>query len=123
MQESGERSSTNERGQWSEDQRINAGQIAAQALNSPIFNVIHAMMVGRWQKEIKLTDPKEDNARKWLWMKERVMDEMCLEMASLVQDAQRIIAERQAQNDPVEQERQRLDEQGYGLNFNQQETS
>jgi len=111
------------RAHWTQDQRINAGQIAAQALNSPIFNVIHDMMMQQHFMEWQQTDPKEENLRRSLWYEQRALKSVMLTMASMVGEAQRIVAERQAENDPVEQERQRMDEQGYGLNFNQGESN
>ena len=122
MQQESEKSSTEGlRNQWTPEQRINAGQLSAQTLNNPIFNEVHRMLVMKYQREIKLSEPKEDNLRRHLWLKERALDEVCLEMVQMFQEAQQIVAQRQAESDPAEKERQRLDEQGYGLNFNQQE--
>lgn len=125
MQEGSDKSFTTEnvRNQWTPEQRIQAGQIASQELNSPIFNVIHDLLIQKHFREWQLSEPKEELLRKSLWYEQKALKDMLLEMASMVGDAQRLIAERQAQNDPAEQEKRRLDEQGFGLNFNQQEMS
>jgi hypothetical protein len=122
MQPEKEKNSTqdNARNQWTQEQRINAGQIAAQALNSPIFSVVHDLLIQRHFREFQLSDPKEENLRRSLYYKQKALKDTMLEMASMVGEAQRIIAARHAENDPVEQDRQRMEEQGFGLNFNQE---
>ena len=127
MQSESERNSTSQsteqRNQWSEEERITAGQHAAQSLNSPIENVIHDLRMMQIFRQWQTSEPKEENLRRSLYYEARAMQETALLKASMVGEAQRIVQQRQKENDPVEHERQRLDEQGYGLNFSQKEMS
>ena len=111
------------RSQWTPEQRLNAGQMAAQALNSPLENTIHEMRMWNIFTEWQRSLPKEENLRRSLYYEARAMQAVALMKVSMVSDAQRIVEERQKQNDPAEQERTRMDKQGYGLDFNQAEMS
>ena len=105
------------RSQWTPEQRVNAGQMAAQALNNPIFNVVHEMLSQKYYRSWLISDAKEVKTRESNWYRQVALTDLMKEMVSMVSEAQVIVQERQKQNDPVEQERVRMDEQGYGLNF------
>jgi hypothetical protein len=111
------------RSQWTQEQRVNAGQMAAQALNNPIFNVVHDLLSQKYYRSWLMSEAKEMKTRESNWYRQVALTDLMKEMISMVSDAQVIVQERQRQNDPVEQERERMDEQGYGLDFNQQEMS
>ena len=108
------------RSQWSPDQRVNAGQMAAQALNSPIFSVIHDLLSQKYYRSWLMSEAKEMKTRESNWYRQVALTDLMKEMISMVSDAQVIVQERQKQNDPAEQERARMDEQGYGLDFSQE---
>ncbi len=107
------------RSQWSADQRVNAGQMAAQALNSPILNVVHDLLSQKYYRSWLMSEAKEVKTRESNWYRQVALTDLMKEMVSMVSDAQVIIQERQKQNDPVEKERARMDEQGYGLNYSE----
>lgn len=109
------------RAAWTPEQRINAGQAAAQALNSPIFNVVHELLSQKYYREWLKSDAKEVKTRESNYYRQVALTDLMGEMVSLVSDAQVIIQERARQNDPAEQERARLDEQGFGLNYAQEQ--
>ena len=108
------------RSQWSPEQRVNAGQMAAQALNSPIFSVIHDLLSQKYYRSWLMSEAKEMKTRESNWYRQVALTDLMKEMISMVSDAQVIVQERQKQNDPAEQERARMDEQGYGLDFSQE---
>ena len=111
------------RSQWTSEQRVNAGQMAAQALNSPIFSVVHDLLSQKYYRSWLMSEAKEMKTRESNWYRQVALTDLMKEMISMVSDAQVIVQERQKQNDPAEQERARMDEQGFGLDFNQRETS
>lgn len=108
------------RSQWTPEQRVNAGQLAAQALNSPIFNVVHELLSQKYYRAWMMSEAKEMKTRESHWYRQMALTDLMKEMVSMVSEAQVIVQERQKQNDPVEQERTRMDEQGYGLNYTEQ---
>jgi hypothetical protein len=105
------------RSQWTSEQRISAGQMAAQALNSPIFSVVHDLLSQKYYRSWLMSEAKEMKTRESNWYRQVALTDLMKEMISMVSDAQVIVQERQKQNDPAEQERARIDEQGYGLDF------
>lgn len=108
-----------QRMQWTEEQRIQAGHEAARSLNSPILNVVHDLLMQRYFRLWQIEDQSDKWQRETLWYKQNALKDVLLEMSSMVTEAQEIVAAKQAVNDPAEQERRRLDEQGYGLNYGQ----
>jgi hypothetical protein len=108
------------RSQWTSEQRISAGQMAAQALNSPIFSVVHDLLSQKYYRSWLMSEAKEMKTRESNWYRQVALTDLMKEMISMVSDAQVIVQERQKQNDPAEQERSRMDEQGYGLDFSQE---
>jgi hypothetical protein len=126
MQSEKVKNSTNSseiRNQWTPEQRVNAGQAAAQALNAPIINVVHDLLSQRYYREWMSSQMEHPKMRESRYYQQLALSDVMREMVSMVTEAQQIVEERQKQHDPVEQERQRMDEQGYGLNFNQKEMS
>ena len=119
--QSGSQDSETIRSQWTSDQRINAGQMAAQALNSPIFSVVHDLLSQKYYRSWLMSEAKEMKTRESNWYRQVALTDLMKEMISMVSDAQVIVQERQRQNDPAEKERSRMDEQGYGLDFSQKE--
>jgi len=111
------------RSQWTSEQRVNAGQMAAQALNSPIFSVVHDLLSQKYYRSWLMSEAKEMKTRESNWYRQVALTDLMKEMISMVSEAQVIVQERQRQNDPAEQERARMDEQGYGLDFSQKEMS
>ena len=119
--QSGSQDSETIRSQWTSEQRINAGQMAAQALNSPIFSVVHDLLSQKYYRSWLMSEAKEMKTRESNWYRQVALTDLMKEMISMVSDAQVIVQERQRQNDPAEKERSRMDEQGYGLDFSQKE--
>ena len=111
------------RSQWTSEQRVNAGQMAAQALNSPIFSVVHDLLSQKYYRSWLMSEAKEMKTRESNWYRQVALTDLMKEMVSMVSDAQVIIQERQRQNDPAEQERARMDEQGYGLDCSRKEAN
>ena len=101
------------RNQWTPEQRVNAGQLAAEALNSPMINVVHGLLIQKYYKEWQQAERADTRSRERLWDRQAGLTDMLQEMVSMVSEARMIIQEKQ--NEPAERERQRLDEQGYGL--------
>jgi hypothetical protein len=64
-----------------------------------------------------MSEAKEMKTRESNWYRQVALTDLMKEMVSMVSEAQVIVQERQKQNDPAEQERARIDEQGYGLDF------
>ncbi len=120
QRQDGSQDSETIRSQWTSEQRVNAGQMAAQALNSPILSVVHDLLSQKYYRSWLMSDAKEMKTRESNWYRQVALTDLMKEMVSMVSDAQVIIQERQKQNDPAEQERARMDEQGYGLDFNQE---
>ena len=120
QRQDGSQDSETIRSQWTSEQRVNAGQMAAQALNSPILSVVHDLLSQKYYRSWLMSDAKEMKTRESNWYRQVALTDLMKEMVSMVSDAQVIIQERQKQSDPVEQERARMDEQGYGLDFNQE---
>lgn len=116
----GSQDSETTRSQWTPEQRVNAGQLAAQALNSPIFNVVHELLTQKYYRDWMMSEAKEMKTRESHWYRQMALTDLMKEMVSMVSEAQVIVQERQKQNDPAEQERARLDEQGYGLKYTEQ---
>lgn len=102
---------------WSDEQLVNAGQMAAEALGNPIFQVIHQLIEQR--NYVKWRKLPEAHTKEAAAVKARMlaMDEIYQEMVNLRQRAINIIQERQEANSPARKEAQHLDEQGFGLNF------
>jgi hypothetical protein len=123
QQQDGSQDTETIRSQWTPEQRVNAGQMAAQALNSPIFSVVHDLLSQKYYRSWLMSEAKEMKTRESNWYRQVALTDLMKEMVSMVSEAQVIVQERQRQNDPAEQERARMDEQGYGLDFNQKETS
>lgn len=113
-------STTASRGQWKESDRVNAGNHAAQALNSPILGMVFDLLSQKYYADWLMSEDKELKARESCWYRRMALTEVMKDMADMVEEAQAIIAAQQARNDPAEAEKQRLDEQGYNLNFNQE---
>jgi hypothetical protein len=115
--QSGSQDTETTRSQWTSEQRISAGQMAAQALNSPIFSVVHDLLSQKYYRSWLMSEAKEMKTRESNWYRQVALTDLMKEMVSMVSEAQVIVQERQKQNDPAEQERARIDEQGYGLDF------
>ena len=112
--------SQEQRGQWTEEQRIQAGNLAAEALGNPVVNVVHEMMINKYRGVIE--SAKQEHKKEILGAKDMIdaTREVFLVMASLVGDAQNIVTARHQQNSPEAVENRRLDTQGTGLPFTEQ---
>ena len=83
--------------------------MAAQALNSPIFSVVHDLLSQKYYRSWLMSEAKEMKTRESNWYRQVALTDLMKEMISMVSDAQVIVQERQKQNDPAEQERARMD--------------
>lgn len=102
---------------WSEEQRINAGQLAAEALGNPVFQVIHQLIEQRHYIEWRKLPEKHTQEAAALRARMLAMGEIYEELCHLRNRAVEIINKRQEENSPARKENQHLEEQGFGLNF------
>lgn len=107
----------------SDEQILNLGQKASDALNNPIFRIEYDHLCTKYYRDWIEADPAHTKEMAFLKAKHLVLNEIMRDFAGMVDHAQRIYADIQKSNDPQAQESKRLDEQGYGLNYGQGEAS
>ena len=91
------------------------GEQASQLLNSPVYNMAYQRLLNQKFQQWLTTDPKEERKRESMYCQAQGLIEITELMAGAVEDAQRILSERQAQNDPNVQQQQYMDTQGFGI--------
>lgn len=108
-----ENSQQQQRNQWTEEQRLNAGSLASHALNNPVFQVIHNLLTVRYFEEFQRAPLEHQKAMQELKLKTMALQELLLQLGSLAAEAEKILQERAKQNDPVEKEKARIDSLGF----------
>lgn len=103
----------------SDEQILNLGQMAAQAFNNPIFQIIHDKLTAQYFQQWRDIPVEHTKEMVHLKAKHIVLGEILNDMTGLIEHAERVYARIQHENNPETKENQRLDEQGYGLNFDQ----
>ncbi len=101
-----------------EQQLIELGAKAAEALNNPIFLIEYQILRARYFEQFAKGGNEAKDLMK-LQDKIQVLDEIFTDFHGMKSHAERLLAERQQQASPEYQEQQRLDTQGFGLNFGQ----
>ena len=108
------------RGLWTDNERINAGNLAAQTLNNPLFQVTFDLLSNKYYQQWLLSEDKEFKTRESCWYKRIALSEMMTDMRDMVIEAQEIVAKQHAQNDPEIKHAEKMDEQGFNLNYGQE---
>ena len=95
-------------------QILATGENASQLLNSPVYNMAYQRLLNDKFQQWLATDPKEERKRESMHAQAKGLIEITELLSGAVQDAQRVLADQQAQNDPGAQRAQFLDTQGFG---------
>jgi hypothetical protein len=95
---------------------IQIGEHSSQMLGSPVYNMMYRKLLDDCFQEWLSTAPKEHNKREGLWAEAQGLINVTSALAGAVQDAQRVLQNQQAQNDPAQQAQDYRDTQGFGLN-------
>ena len=103
--------------QLTEEQILEIGTAASQALQNPIYAIICEMMLSESMKAIDAAPA--DHIKEVMWHKQRrqVVGDVFSNLKQMVGHAERILAERQEKNSQAYKEAKHMDTQGYGLNF------
>jgi len=96
-------------------QVIAAGERAAQLLNSPEFNLAYRMQMEDTINLWLSSEPKEQNKRESLYYQAMAQAQMATRMQAFVEQAQRLLAEQHATDDPDTRRANYLDTQGFGI--------
>ena len=72
------------RSQWTSEQRVNAGQMAAQALNSPIFSVVHDLLSQKYYRSWLMSEAKEMKTRESNWYRQVALTDLMKESLKLL---------------------------------------
>ena len=101
-----------------EQDMIELGAKAAEALNNPIFLIEYQILRTRYFEQFAQGE-NEAKTLMQLQDKIKVLDEIYKDFVGMKGHAERLLAERQQQASPEYKKQQRLDTQGFGLNFGQ----
>lgn len=94
-------------------QILATGERASQLLNSPVYNMAYQRLLNDKFQQWLATDPKEERKRESMHAQAKGLIEITELLSGAVQDAQRILSDQQAQNDPNAQHAQYMDAQGF----------
>jgi hypothetical protein len=97
----------------SRQQVLELGQMASEALNNPIYNVAHQMIVGELIESWAATSPKETNRRESLWHEIQAAGKLAQRMAQMVERAKELLQRQGAEQQ--QEENEYLDRQGFGF--------
>lgn len=103
---------------WSDEQMINVGQMAGEALGNPVFQVIHNLLKTKYYQEWRALPEHHTKEAAGLKARELALDDVIGTMVAMRDRAQDILTKRHEANSPQRQEQERLDTQGFGLNYN-----
>ena len=99
---------------WQNAQQVlQAGQDAATLLNAPVYNLTYRMKMEGLINEWMTTSPKEVNRRESLYYQTQALREVTQGLSSLVEQANVILAEQSARQDPSAKQNEYLDTQGF----------
>lgn len=105
------------------EQKIELGEMASGFLNHPFFPLWHQIAMNRTIVEIDKAGPDHTKAVMWQKLKRQVISEVFADARSILAQAERIYQDMQEKHSPERKEQRRLDTQGFGLNFGQEEAS
>lgn len=97
----------------SEDQVLQVASMAEQA--APFLNFQHQMHVGRTLKLFQSLPYEHTKAILELKAVDMAVHQLHKDFKGIIAHAQRIVARRNAQNDPARKKQAELDKQGFGL--------
>ena len=120
QQNAGTSTDNTSKGQWTDNERITAGQMAAQAMNNPIIQVVFDLLSQKYYRDWLLSEDKEFKTRESCWYKRIALTELMTDMRDMVSEAQEVVARQQEKSDPEAIKKAHMDEQGFGLNFSQE---
>jgi len=106
-----------------DDQIVNLGQMAAEALNNPIFRIEYDQLSAKYYQKWINADEAHTKEMSFLKAKHIVLGEIMRDFAGMVEHAERVYAQIKEKNSPQAQENRRLDEQGFGLNYGKEAAS
>ena len=95
---------------------IQVGEHASHLLKTPVYNLAYRNVVDQIVQDWMGSSPKETMKRESLYNQVNGLIEVTEKLASAVDEAQRVLSEQQAQNDPSAVQNEYLDNQGFGLN-------
>jgi ribosomal protein L22 len=96
---------------------LRIGEQASQLLNNPVYNMAYQQLLNVKFQEWMSSSPKEQAKREGLYTQAKGLVEVTELLASAVEDAQRVQQDLNMQNDPLRQQQEYADQQGFGLNF------
>ena len=100
---------------WTVEQRIELGTMAEQAAR--IFNIIVSVQKARYLREWEACDEAHSKTMAALKSKHMMLVDFIGIYDAVVQDGRRLVDEKHDKNSQEYKEQQRLDTQGFGLDF------
>ena len=99
-------------------QVLELGEMAKKS--HPILQIILQKKRLEYESQVRATKPEESKKRDSLWLKDRMLGEFGADLDGLIMHAERVYAEQAEQNSPEFKKQQKLDEQGFGLSFDEE---
>lgn len=96
---------------------LQSGEAAAELLQSPIYNQAYQMCMNEIFMEWMNSEPHEKNLREGLYFQRLGMATQAEKFSAAVRAAQQVLRQQQEKHDPQVQEQERLDEQGFGIQY------
>lgn len=96
---------------------IQTGEQASKLLGSPVYNIAYQQLLNTKFQEWLTSDPKEERKRESLFLQAKALTEMTDLLGDAVADAQTLLQNQQAENDPGQRRQDYENEQGFGLSF------
>lgn len=101
---------------WQNAQEIlSAGEQAARLLQAPVFNLAYRQQMEDTVNQWLTSSPKESNKRDSLYYQAKALVQMATRMNGFVEQAQRVLVEQGADQDPKRKQADYLDTQGFGI--------
>ena len=101
---------------WQGAQEIlQAGEQAAQLLNSQLFNVAYRMQMEDTINQWLTSEPKETMKRDSLYHQAKAQAQMATRMQGFIEQAQVVLVKQNAEQDPSVKRADFLDKQGFGI--------
>ena len=99
----------------SREQRLHTAKLATAAL--PFMQVLTQALSAKYYRQWVQSKPEHRNEREGMHTKQIVLDEMGKLTQMLIQDGEQVLHQMQAEESPEAKEKERLDTEGFGLNF------
>ena len=99
-------------------QILQVGQMASEQLGNPVFNMAYQNLMSNLHGQWLSTEDKEERKRESIWMQAKGLEKVTRLLGTAVEDAQRVLAEQQVQQDPNIARNEHLETQGFGVNYN-----